>query len=355
MQPAPSGSFRVSVVIPAYNSATYVREAVDSVLRQTFPAHEILIVDDGSTDGTAAVVRSLKGPVRYFFQPNAGQAAARNRALREATGDWIALLDADDLWPPAKLEEQATFLSLHPHVDFVFGNLSNFRDTPRSTEPEILDPEVHADLRAHATDVRDLALHLLTVNPVAVSSVVFRRSCVEGVGHFDESLRYCEDLDYWLRIAARYRIGYLDRTHVLRRVHGKNLFLDHANRYRHRLRVLENLPRTCPDLPERVRRKLPHGIARANFMLGAHYRTRGDRENARRAFRDVRPLDLLPDWRMLGRFLIKRSLPRPLRSKRQEPPPSPTPPPFRYPWRHGAQRSPRSARAAAPGRRPCTG
>src|SRR5664280_1650862 len=117
---------KVSVVIPTYNRLAYLREALDSVLAQTRAADEILVVDDGSTDGTEAAISALPAPVRYLRQQNAGPAAARNHGLREAKGDWIAFLDSDDLWVPEKLEAQMDFLERNPAVELLFAHMINF-------------------------------------------------------------------------------------------------------------------------------------------------------------------------------------------------------------------------------------
>ena len=102
---------KISVVIPAYNAAAWIRRAVNSVLSQTRPADEIIVVDDGSTDGTGDIVRMYDGRVRLLQQANAGAAAARNTGILAATGDWIAFLDADDEWLPQKLQRQTEYLN----------------------------------------------------------------------------------------------------------------------------------------------------------------------------------------------------------------------------------------------------
>ncbi|QDT35765.1 glycosyltransferase family 2 protein [Stratiformator vulcanicus] len=101
---------RVSVIIPCFNAGPYLRPAIESVLTQTRPAHEVIVIDDGSTDGSGDVAASFGSPVKVYRQENSGESVARNRGMAEATGDWIALLDADDIWKPEKLEEQVIAL-----------------------------------------------------------------------------------------------------------------------------------------------------------------------------------------------------------------------------------------------------
>lgn len=126
----------VSVVIPAHNAARYLAEAVASVRAQTHPAAEIIIVDDGSTDGTAHVIAGLGPDVRSIRQARAGAGAARNRGAELADGEWLAFLDADDLWAPPKLERQLAWMRAHPDTDLLFGFGGNFFVAPDGARRE---------------------------------------------------------------------------------------------------------------------------------------------------------------------------------------------------------------------------
>jgi glycosyltransferase involved in cell wall biosynthesis len=118
----------VSVVIPAYNGERFVVDAVNAALAQTLPPHEIVVVNDGSRDGTLEVLRGFGDRIRVIDQPNGGVQAARNRGIAAATGNWIALCDQDDLWSPAYLERAAALVAAAPHVDFVFANFQVLRN-----------------------------------------------------------------------------------------------------------------------------------------------------------------------------------------------------------------------------------
>jgi glycosyltransferase involved in cell wall biosynthesis len=127
----PIASRRVSVVVPTFNRAELIQETIESVLRQTTPAHEIIVVDDGSTDSTCAVVRAYGDRVVLLRHDRRGPAAARNRGLERATGDWIAFLDSDDVWMPTKLEKQLQYLDRHPQCGFVHTGYYEFGDHER--------------------------------------------------------------------------------------------------------------------------------------------------------------------------------------------------------------------------------
>jgi glycosyltransferase involved in cell wall biosynthesis len=185
----------VSVLMPAYNVEPYVREAIRSALAQTFHDFELIVVDDGSTDATAAIVKSLarEDPrVRLIQQSNRGLAGARNTALRASRGEFLALLDSDDLWEPEFLAEQMAILAARADVDVVTGN------------GWCLGGTKHGELARPCPDPRpepDLAAIIGDERAVFIMSV-FRRRVYETIGPFDESMRTNEDYDFWLRAAV---------------------------------------------------------------------------------------------------------------------------------------------------------
>lgn len=183
----------VSVVIPAYNAASYIARAVDSVLAQTYPWREILVVNDGSTDATARVLAAYGDAIQALHQANAGAGSARNRGLRAARGEFVAFLDADDRWLPDKLARQVKTLTANPSIGFC------------STRTRVETPD-GARLNDWSCPVPDkTVLHALFLNPGAIpgsaSGVMVRRRLFEEVGLFDEHLRQ-EDTDLWFRLAA---------------------------------------------------------------------------------------------------------------------------------------------------------
>ena len=189
----------VSVIVPTYNTLAYLPEAIDSILNQTFEDFEILLVNDGSTDGTEQWAKTLDDSrVHYIYQQNQGLSAARNTGIRLAQGKYIAFLDADDSWDATKLAKQVAYLIAYPQVGMVHAWVS------------FMDAEGVSTGRIWKTQAQGWVLpQLLHRNDVAVLSVLVRRECFEQIGEFDTQLKSLEDWEIWLRLAAKYPIGIL--------------------------------------------------------------------------------------------------------------------------------------------------
>jgi glycosyltransferase involved in cell wall biosynthesis len=182
----------VSIVTPAYNSAAFIGETVESVLRQTWPAFELLIIDDGSTDHTMDVARAAAGGdarVKSFSSPHAGPAVARNVGLQHASGEFFALLDSDDVWDPRYLSEQLALLQRQPEISIVSANVVS-RGGPLDGTPFWPITSGTHELRTHEPIAQE--------NSVSVFAV-FRRAVVERVGGFDPTFTGNEDYEFWLR------------------------------------------------------------------------------------------------------------------------------------------------------------
>jgi teichuronic acid biosynthesis glycosyltransferase TuaG len=196
----------VSVLMPAFNAAGHIAESIESVLGQTFGGWELVVVDDGSTDNTAEVVRrfvAADARVRYVRRPNGGQAAARNTGLGEARGRLIAFLDADDLWLPEKLEAQLAVLE-EKNMDLVYTDGYIFSNDGAESPEE----RFHI-LPGEARGVEMFRV-LFTSNRIGTLSVLVKRSALDAVGLFDEDRAYqnCEDYDLWMRLAKRDAVFY---------------------------------------------------------------------------------------------------------------------------------------------------
>jgi glycosyltransferase involved in cell wall biosynthesis len=201
----------VSVVIPAYNAAGHIRRALDSVLGQTRTAEEIIVVDDGSTDGTGDIVRGYGNRAKYIRQANAGVGAARNAGIRAASGGWMALLDADDEWGREYLEEQMGILQRNAGLAWTTGNLTNCL-----CAEERRGPLHSANFLEKQLEGREYFRDFFKVFPLGLmgwtTTFVIRRDVLLETGLFREGEQRYEDTDMFLRIAYRYpRIGYLRR------------------------------------------------------------------------------------------------------------------------------------------------
>lgn len=183
---------RTSVVIPTYNSGPLVVEAVESVLAQTHPAGEVIVVDDGSADDTAARLARFGPPVRYVRTENGGVSAARNRGVAEAAGDLVAFLDADDVWHPRKLEYQVAALARRPDVGLLGTGLYDWPGAHPAVGPPAAGDLV--PLRADDLVVR---------NSLVTSTVLARAAVLRAAGPFDRTLHGPEDHDLWIRVARR--------------------------------------------------------------------------------------------------------------------------------------------------------
>jgi glycosyltransferase involved in cell wall biosynthesis len=210
---------RVSVILPSYNTCSYLPGALDSVIAQTYTDWEIVLVDDGSTDNTRAVAdeyaRRLSDRLHYIYQPNKGLPAARNTAIRNARGELFALLDADDTWLPDRLMEGVAAMDRDPQVGLVHGRV------------------MRVDMRGGVLDAPEYNSKYLTGHiahfiytrraHIQCPTALFRRSCVNIVGDFDEEMRSVEDRDLWFRIAERCKVVYIDKVLANYRMSGAGM------------------------------------------------------------------------------------------------------------------------------------
>jgi glycosyltransferase involved in cell wall biosynthesis len=220
----------VSIIVPNFNHARFIGDAIRSVLDQDYRNFEIVVVDDGSTDDSREVVAQFGRRVRYIWQDNQGLSAARNTGIRAAKGALIGLLDADDMYEPAFLSTLVTTLRADPGADGVY---CGYRFVDHVNNPL---PQIEA---RHVPD-GDLHRALLDANFLVPEAMLVRRHCSESVGPFDENLRACEDWDMWLRITNQYRV--IGTTQILtrHRILPGSMSTDPARMLSNRLAVLSN-------------------------------------------------------------------------------------------------------------------
>ncbi|MDP3704046.1 MAG: glycosyltransferase [Candidatus Omnitrophota bacterium] len=235
----------VSVITPTYNRAALVREAIESILAQTFADWEAVVVDDGSTDSTPEILRDYarRDPrIRVARQNNQGLTAARNHGLRLAQGEFIAFLDDDDLWLPEKLHVQVAFMRTHPQAALSYSRfyLLGSRNGGQPVYP-----------KRPGMTYREL----VQGNFIQVPTVMVRRNGLDAVGEFSPAYRGAQDFDLWLRIARRYPIGFIDQPLACYRKHGANMTAKLVPMYEERIAVLKTIR---PDRRLGVTRALVH-------------------------------------------------------------------------------------------------
>lgn len=250
-----SGS--VSVVIAAYNRAALLPFAIDSALEQTRPPLEVIVVDDGSTDGTEAVMAQYAGRVRYLRQSNAGASAARNTGLQAAVGEWVAFLDSDDLWAPRRLEVLLDFLAAHREVGFVCTGrmIVNAQGAPTGKTYGSGGGVVYFNTVSLLSNTR-------------CGSGMVRRDLGLRIGGFDTAILATEDVDLCLRLSFVTRLARVCEPLLLARVHGRTLSRNHEATGRGRLRIVEKLRREQPQFCAGHARLLRHFEAGGYSRLG---------------------------------------------------------------------------------------
>ena len=198
----------ISCIIPVYNGERYLREAIDSILAQTYRPLEVIVADDGATDGSAAIVSSYGDRVRYLFQPNAGPPAACNLGLRAAQGDFMAFLAADDLWHVDKLARQMNLFKRRPELDLCVTHVQNFWIPELQEEAErFRNHRISQPLPGYVPQ-----------------TLLARRALFETVGHFNIALRHADSTDWFLRVIEHGAvIDLLPDVLVYRRLHQSNL------------------------------------------------------------------------------------------------------------------------------------
>lgn len=267
----------VSVIIPTYNSARYLTQAVDSVLAQTFRSIEVVVVDDGSTDDTGLVLQRYGATVKYIRQQNTGVSGARNTGIKNSTGRYVAFLDADDVWHPEKLERQMAALRMAPDCRASYCAFT-------VTDPSLVPLEI-TRARRNGPLLHEL---IMSGNVVGTpSTVVCERSLLEETGAFDSALSQCADWELWVRLSARSNFIYLDEPLVSYRLHGSNMSIS-APLLEHDSLLVLNKAFAISNLPASLLARRKAAFAR-NYMVvaGTYFHARKYLDFARCAARAI--------------------------------------------------------------------
>lgn len=277
--------------------AEFLPSAIESVLNQTISDLELVIVDDGSTDNTSSLVeRYLEDPrVRYFVQPNSGQAAAKNRGIRESSGSIIGFCDADDFWKPEKLEVQLPEFAADSRIGVVHSRISQTTDgsneTPRHEGRTYVDGQI--------TD------ELFLENLISFGTAMVRRECFELLGGFNEQYRMGIDWELWLRLSTKYHFRFVDRVTYVYRVWEGQMSSDWEGRYKYTFRIMRDFVAAYPDALDRSTVRAAYADA---FTQKGRLRSFVSNQHIRGAFDVLRGLTYRPTsvfgWKSLFRVSL---------------------------------------------------
>lgn len=267
----------VSIIIPNFNHAQFIGDAIRSVLDQEYRNFEIIVVDDGSTDNSREVVAQFGDRVRYIWQENQGLSAARNTGIRAARGSYIGVLDADDMYEPEFLSTLMATLQANPGADGVYCGYQ-FVDQVNEPLPQI---------EACSIPDNDLYRALLDGNFLVPESMLVRRGCYESVGPFDETLRACEDWDMWLRITNQYRVAGTTQVLTRHRILPGSMSTDPVRMLNNRLAVLTKHFGVEPGDEEEGVSAKRRTYGRAYLGSSVEYLQYGDKERAYECFQKM--------------------------------------------------------------------
>lgn len=299
-----------SVVIPAYNSAATLARAIESVRTQTWAAHEIIVVDDGSTDATAEVAASFGGAVRLIRQPNSGVSVARNAGASAATGDWLAFLDADDWYAPDRLKLHAEWIAEDPALDFLTGDYEYRDDAGKPLGTSMAQHHSGRMMLAKAAG----ATRVVMDAPAEIAAFVadhfgdthtlsVPRASFMELGGYPTGFKVCEDVHFLTRlVAASHRIGVICQNLGVYVIHsGSATRRDPVAAQRENVRTLTDLAQLARNFPGPVRQGVAERMRSGRYNLGCALSKRGERLAALEA---VLPnLVVRPGWRSVREAL----------------------------------------------------
>ena len=278
----------VSVVIPNYNYGRFLEETLRSVLAQTFEDYEVFVIDDGSTDESRGIVEKIrpgfKGRLQYFYQDRRGLSESRNVGIERSRGRFISFLDADDVWLPNALKELTCALE-NSGAGAVYSNTEFFDDKTGA----ILGTNFNGSTGKLPRNGECLDALFLQGSFMPIMTTMVKRDVFEKIGLFDVSLRVGEDYDFWLRVAAHYPIGYVNRILCRVRRHGSNLTFQSLKHARAQVKILKKTLRAMPSLKNR----LGEAVIHKRFY---------------KAYLDLGRELVLADQRKRGRLYLKRAL-----------------------------------------------
>ena len=301
-----AGDPLVSVIIPAYKVASFIKTTLDSVLSQTFTDYEIIVINDGSpdTEELERQIESYSNSINYLTQPNQGAGAARNAGIRAARGKYVAFLDGDDFWLPEFLKEQVALISSDGGFDLVYADAINLQGATFSRTSNM-------DVNPSSGFVTAESLRTGKCN-VITSSVVARRDLIIEVGLFDESFPNSQDFDLWLRLAKHgARMTYQKKVLVHRRIYEGSLASNPIKSFEGEIAVLEKTRRRGDLTAEEqaaISKILERRRATVEVFRGKQQLSAGEFDSARAAFRVAN--DYNQSWKLRLVLFCLRVAPR---------------------------------------------
>ncbi len=221
----------ISVIIPTYNRKQSLSKAIESVIQQSRPANEIIVIDDGSSDDSKSYISAKYPQIKYVYQSNQGVSAARNRGIEIARNPWLAFLDSDDWWHKNKLKSQASVIKQHPEYKVCHTNETWIRNGSHLNQKKI-----HKKRGGY---IFKYCLPLCVISP---SSILLHRDILDDIGMFDETLPACEDYELWLRLSASYPLAYVTQQLVNKNGgHADQLSKKYWGMDKFRIRAMEKL------------------------------------------------------------------------------------------------------------------
>lgn len=280
----------VSIIIPTYNCGKFLAQGIRSVLNQEYPHKEVIVIDDGSTDNTQDILQTFGDAITVFHQENAGAAVARNTGLQYAKGEYLAFLDADDLWLPGKLTAQVNYLETHPQVGMVYTNwlvwvdngTNDYQPAPATSslqEGLLIDKEQSG-----------WVYHLLLFDSIVHTiTVLVRKNVAQQVGTFDAFLRNGQDYDYWIRASRVTEIHKLSTPFAVYRLHSENnTTKPKAVNYEYEVvkRAVDRWGLIGPDGSTADPQMLRRRMAKLCFNFGYLHYWKGDKTIAHQSFKE---------------------------------------------------------------------
>lgn len=265
----------ISIIIPVYNGKKFIAEAINSVLRQTHKDYEIIVVDDGSTDDSGKVLEQFGDKIRYFYQQNKGISSARNMAIKEAKGEYIALLDQDDVWYPRRLEKQIEVFKIKPDTGMVYSTCYCINE-----KNEILYKLPYNHKLCSGWVFKDLIFETF----IPVPTVLIKKSVLDEVGFFNEKYSYAEESELFLRISRLYKIECIDEPLAAYRIHCQNLSRNKEKNLDEDIMLKEEMMKIYPKETLPIQNSLRLNLAKQYYKAGLLYLGLRKRNTAQEKF-----------------------------------------------------------------------